>query len=124
MPFHFNCNANKLLNQDLISMDSVKNIQEMLNLAEDLFAKLTIHDKYPRTTQDEMPNTQELKRLRSPHNSQPKQITIMLQKNYKVHINLYWSFFIFKTFTTDFSYSIYSALKVKSSLESSNFAGS
>lgn len=66
-------------------MDGVKNIQEMLNLAEDSFAKFTIHDKHPRTTEDEMPNTQGLKRLRSPHNSQPKQITIMLQKNYKIY---------------------------------------
>lgn len=104
-------------------MNYVENTQEILNAAEASFAKLTIHDKHPHSSQDEMSSTQELKRLKLSHNSRPKQIEMMLQVC-KVHINLHWGFFIFKTFTLDFSYMIYSNVKVKPPLESLNFADS
>lgn len=78
-------------------MESFENIQETLNVAEASLAKLTIQDKCPRTLQDEMSITHELKQLRLSHNSQPKQIKMALQ-DYKVHPHLYYSFFTFKTF--------------------------
>ncbi|KAG2207257.1 hypothetical protein INT46_008875 [Mucor plumbeus] len=60
-------------------MESFENIQETLNVAEASLAKLTIQDKCPRTLQDEMSITHELKQLRLSHNSQPKQIKMALQ---------------------------------------------